>query len=60
MPLVDGAVAYFVARMVDVHLTGDHTLYIGTVEHFESRDNEPLLFYAGRYRQIAKLSLLTV
>jgi flavin reductase (DIM6/NTAB) family NADH-FMN oxidoreductase RutF len=51
-PLVEGAVAYFVVRVVDAHLAGDHTLYIGTVEHFESRDDKPLLFYAGRYQQL--------
>jgi flavin reductase (DIM6/NTAB) family NADH-FMN oxidoreductase RutF len=48
-PLLDGAVAYFVVRVVDVHSAGDHTLYIGTVEYFESRDDKPLLFYAGGY-----------
>jgi flavin reductase (DIM6/NTAB) family NADH-FMN oxidoreductase RutF len=51
-PPVEGAVAYFVVRVVDAHLAGDHTLYIGTVEHFESRDDKPLLFYAGRYQQL--------
>jgi flavin reductase (DIM6/NTAB) family NADH-FMN oxidoreductase RutF len=51
-PLLEGAVAYFVVRVVDVHLAGDHTLYIGTVEHFESRDDKPLLYYAGGYKQL--------
>ena len=51
-PLVDGAVAYFVVRVVDVHLAGDHTLYVGAVEHFECRDDKPLVFYAGRYQQL--------
>ena len=51
-PLLDGAVAYFVVRVVDVHLAGDHTLYIGSVEHFEGRDDKPLLFYAGQYQQL--------
>ena len=51
-PLVEGAVAHFVVRVVDVHLAGDHTLYIGTVEHFELHDHRPLLFYAGRYQQL--------
>jgi flavin reductase (DIM6/NTAB) family NADH-FMN oxidoreductase RutF len=51
-PLVSGAVAFFVVRVVDVHLAGDHTLYIRTVEHFESRDDKPLLFYSGSYRHI--------
>jgi flavin reductase (DIM6/NTAB) family NADH-FMN oxidoreductase RutF len=52
VPLLDGAVAYFVVRVIDAHPAGDHTLYIGRVEHFESRDDKPLLFYAGRYGRI--------
>ena len=52
VPLLEGAVAYFVVELIDAHPAGDHTLYIGRVEHFESRDERPLLFYAGRYQQL--------
>ena len=52
MPLLEDAVAYFVVHIVDAHAAGDHTLYIGRVEHFESRDGRPLLFYAGKYQQL--------
>ena len=52
IPLLEGAVAYFVVRILDAHPAGDHTLYIGLVEHFESRDERPLLFYAGRYQNL--------
>ena len=52
MPLIEGAVAYFVVDVLDAHLAGDHTLFIGKVEHFESNDGRPLLFYAGRYQQL--------
>jgi flavin reductase (DIM6/NTAB) family NADH-FMN oxidoreductase RutF len=45
-------VAYFVARVVDIHPAGDHTLYIGEVAHFEMRDGRPLLFHAGKYRRL--------
>lgn len=51
-PLVDGAVACFVVRVIDVHSAGDHTLYIGQVEYFESRNDKPLVFYAGNYQQL--------
>jgi flavin reductase (DIM6/NTAB) family NADH-FMN oxidoreductase RutF len=50
--LLDGAVAYFAVKVVDVHPAGDHTLYVGSVEYFEFRDDKPLLFYAGKYRQL--------
>ena len=52
IPLLEGALAYFVVRVMDAHPAGDHTLYIGHVEHFESRDERPLLFYAGRYQNL--------
>ena len=52
MPLLEGAVAYFVVHVIDVHPAGDHTLYIGGVDHFELRDDRPLLFYAGKYQKL--------
>jgi flavin reductase (DIM6/NTAB) family NADH-FMN oxidoreductase RutF len=52
VPLLEGAVAYFVVRVVDAHTAGDHTLFIGEVEHFEARDDRPLLFYSGKYQQL--------
>ena len=53
IPLLDGAIAYFVVRVEDAHSAGDHTLYISRVEHFEWNDDRPLLFYAGQYRHLA-------
>jgi len=52
IPLLEGAVAYFVVQVIDAHPAGDHSLYVGRVEHFESRGDKPLLFYAGRYQQL--------
>jgi flavin reductase (DIM6/NTAB) family NADH-FMN oxidoreductase RutF len=52
IPLLEGAVAYFVVKVIDAHPAGDHTLYIGQVEHFEARDDRPLLFYAGKYQRL--------
>ena len=59
LPLIEGALAYFVARVVDVHPAGDHTLYIGQVEHFEVADGRPLLFHAGKYRRLPVGSVTT-
>jgi flavin reductase (DIM6/NTAB) family NADH-FMN oxidoreductase RutF len=52
IPLLEGAVGYFVVRVIDAHPAGDHTLHIGEVEYFESREERPLLFYAGGYRHL--------
>jgi flavin reductase (DIM6/NTAB) family NADH-FMN oxidoreductase RutF len=49
LPLLDGALAHLVCRVVDIHPAGDHVLWIGEVEHLNHRDGEPLLFYTGRF-----------
>ncbi len=49
LPLLDDAVAHLVCRVVDVHRAGDHVLWIGEVEYVDHRDDEPLLFYTGRF-----------
>jgi flavin reductase (DIM6/NTAB) family NADH-FMN oxidoreductase RutF len=41
-----------VVQIFDAHPAGDHTLYIGRVEHFEWREERPLLFFGGRYGQM--------
>jgi len=51
-PLLDGSVAHIVARVVDIHVAGDHTLYIGQVEHLQYWEQRPLLFFSGKYKQI--------
>jgi flavin reductase (DIM6/NTAB) family NADH-FMN oxidoreductase RutF len=52
-PLIEGAVAHLVARVVDAHQAGDHTLFIGEIEYMQGRHGSPLLFYSGSYGQIA-------
>jgi flavin reductase (DIM6/NTAB) family NADH-FMN oxidoreductase RutF len=52
LPLIGGSVAFFVVDVIDIHPAGDHTLYISRVEHFEANDGKPLLFHAGRYRNM--------
>ena len=51
-PMLDGCVAHIVARVVDIHVAGDHTLYIGHVEYLKWWEKRPLLFYAGQYDQL--------
>lgn len=52
VPVLDGAVAHIVARVVEAHPAGDHTLYLGHVEHLEWREDKPLLYYAGKYHHL--------
>ena len=51
-PVVANAIAYFVTRLHEAHEAGDHTLYIGQVEYFESNEQAPILYYEGKYRLI--------
>jgi flavin reductase (DIM6/NTAB) family NADH-FMN oxidoreductase RutF len=57
IPLLDGAVAHYVVHVIDVHPAGDHTLYIGQVEYFETYDERPLLFYASQYQKLSAKKL---
>jgi flavin reductase (DIM6/NTAB) family NADH-FMN oxidoreductase RutF len=50
LPLVAGAVAHLVCRVVETVPAGDHTLFIGHVEDLDAREGAPLLFYGGDYR----------
>ena len=52
MSVLAEAVAHLVAKVVQVYPAGDHTLYLGQVEHLEWREEKPLLFYAGQYGQL--------
>lgn len=52
MPLLADAIAYIVARIVEAHPAGDHTLFIGEVEFLEHRPGNPLLYYSGQYRHL--------
>lgn len=52
VPLLKGAIAHLVAKVVDIHPAGDHTLFIGEVEYLQDRHGSPLLFYAASYAQV--------
>jgi flavin reductase (DIM6/NTAB) family NADH-FMN oxidoreductase RutF len=49
IPLLAGALAHLVCRVVDFRQAGDHMLWIGAVEHLDRRDAAPLLFFTGRF-----------
>jgi flavin reductase (DIM6/NTAB) family NADH-FMN oxidoreductase RutF len=51
LPLLNGALASFVCRVVSIHPAGDHSLFIGHVEHLEyTHGQTPLLFFSGSYQ----------
>jgi len=48
-PLVDGALAHFVARVERSYWGGDHSLFLGRVEYARQHPGTPLLFHGGHY-----------
>lgn len=58
-PVLRRALATVTASVVDTAECGDHTLFIGAVETLAlGADEPPLLFYGGRYGQLARSAAL--
>jgi len=54
VPYIEGCLAHLVCRRVAARRAGDHTIFIGEVEHLSCREGRPLLFYGGRYHSLPK------
>lgn len=52
MPLLAESLAHLIVTVTDVHLAGDHTLYIGQVDYLQAWDGKPLLYFQGRYERL--------
>jgi flavin reductase (DIM6/NTAB) family NADH-FMN oxidoreductase RutF len=53
-PLVEGALAHLVARVVRSYWGGDHSLFLGHVEYVRYGEGTPLLFHGGRYERVVR------
>ena len=54
-PLVEGALAHFVAKISRSYWGGDHSLFLGAVEYARYKeDGQPLLFHGGRYERLGQ------
>jgi flavin reductase (DIM6/NTAB) family NADH-FMN oxidoreductase RutF len=53
-PLVEGALAHLVTRVVRSYWGGDHSLFLGQVEFARYGEGEPLLFHGGRYERLVR------
>lgn len=51
-PLVRGALAHLVAKVVRSNWGGDHSLFVGQVEYARYGEGQPLLFHGGRYEHL--------
>ena len=51
--LVDGSLSQMDCKVVSEHVAGDHTIFIGEVEAINVSNGKPLLFFEGRFGQLA-------
>ncbi|HEU5325251.1 MAG TPA: flavin reductase family protein [Candidatus Limnocylindria bacterium] len=52
-PILEGALAFFDCRLVERHVGGDHTMFLGEIVAAGYReDAEPLVWYASGYRRL--------
>ncbi len=53
-PVIKDALAQITCELAAEHVEGDHTLFIGRVTDINLNEGNPLLFFNGRYSQIAQ------
>jgi flavin reductase (DIM6/NTAB) family NADH-FMN oxidoreductase RutF len=53
-PVIDGTLLQMSCTVIASHLAGDHTIFIAEVEDAELHEGEPLLYFRGEYRRIAR------
>jgi len=56
LPVIEGAVAHFAARLQQAVGAGDHMLLIGAVEKIARRQGRPLIFHDGSFRALTDLA----
>jgi flavin reductase (DIM6/NTAB) family NADH-FMN oxidoreductase RutF len=55
MPVISGALTQIACVVEDAYLAGDHTLFLGRVEHIRLKDSgSPLTFYKGKYLSLSE------
>ncbi len=52
IPLLDDALVHIACRVIETHVAGDHSIFIGQVEATEIFDGDPLVYFRGGYRKI--------
>ena len=52
LPLLDNALAHLECATVNVHIEGDHSIFVGRVEQVRTGSGLPLVYYRGRYDRL--------
>jgi flavin reductase (DIM6/NTAB) family NADH-FMN oxidoreductase RutF len=53
-PVIDGAIAWAVCEVRELHAGGDHTIVIGEVDELGLGEGEPLLWFEGHYTTLRR------
>jgi flavin reductase (DIM6/NTAB) family NADH-FMN oxidoreductase RutF len=53
LPLLDNALAQLECETVNVHVAGDHTIFVGRVERSNASSGVPLVYYRGKYDRLS-------
>ena len=56
MPVIPDALVQVACDVSANHVEGDHTLFIGKVKDITIKDGNPLLYFAGKYRNLETLA----
>jgi flavin reductase (DIM6/NTAB) family NADH-FMN oxidoreductase RutF len=54
VPVIEHTLCQIACTLVQTHVAGDHTICLGEVESAEIFAGEPLIFFRGEYRRIAR------
>lgn len=54
-PILSDSLAWVDCKVVDILPGGDHDIFIGEVLAGDAKEGDPLLYYAGKYREVAPL-----
>ncbi len=52
LPLLENALAHLECATVNVHLEGDHSIFVGRIERARVKTGHPLVYYRGRYDRL--------
>ena len=53
IPVLDAALATLECRLAYAHEGGDHTIFVGEIERSRVKDEKPLVYWHGDYRELS-------
>jgi flavin reductase (DIM6/NTAB) family NADH-FMN oxidoreductase RutF len=52
LPVLEDVLANLECRLINSHVSGDHTIYVGEIERATVNNGKPLVYWHGNYRQL--------